>query len=113
VYGVAVIIVEDEHLCIPGARWDDESAGLACEDFSHGCVFGACCKALVGAVILWVGCRPVVVVGGAWYCFLVRITCVLCVIIFEGYCWFGGPLVFSTLVKVAFDGGDGLWWVIA
>jgi len=59
-YGVAVIIVEDEHLCMPGTQWDDESASLVSEDFTRGCVFCACCKALVDAVILWVRCGPVV-----------------------------------------------------
>ena len=55
VYGVAIVVVEDEELSVSRAGWDNEAAGLVCEDLAGGECWqaGGVTKvcALVGATV--------------------------------------------------------------
>ena len=107
---IAIVVIEDEELCVTHAGWNGESSHLVCEDFSCGWIFCGCCVAVVSSFIVGIGCWPEIIIclllivgviaAYVWFCFL-----------FEGDFGFGGSLILATLIQVPFYHSYQLWWV--
>jgi len=98
---IAVVVVEDEELCVTCAGWNGESSRLVCEDFSCGWVFCGCGVAVVGLFVVDIRCWPEIIVGLLFVvCAAIADGCFI--FVFDGYFWFGGSLILATLIQVPF-----------
>jgi hypothetical protein len=93
---IAVVVIDYHEVVVATTGWGYKSAGLVAVDLSGRFHHGS--KECMG---------PSIDAGG------VGIVGDIVVRINDGGRSLGGPLVFSSLVLVAFDCGAGLWWVFS
>ena len=120
VYEVAVIVVDYQHVGVPGDGWLDEAAGEVSENFAGvgGEVGVDEVEFVVGGFdVVAIGCVVGVVVGvaGGLEAGVVvgRGGGLAGGVGFFGRLGFGGALIGSGLVEVPFDHGGGGWRVLA